>query len=1018
MKRKGMLKGLILGAAITISGGLGCLFSSSANALEPSVELGKELQASYVVGQTVEIPSATCSVGGNAYAMESVVYTPSGFGYKTDDVLLEEVGNYTVVYMVTVDGRLYQEERSFSVAKNTFYTDGNKSEIRKDDDVADALGQSHSGIFVKLGKNERFYASEAVSISENASNEDGLISLTLLPNKLGSSDAQTLYVAFEDAYDSENVMLFKLKLNEGSQQYTYAEAKAPNRQWLGLQRWKNGNPEPYPWYNSVYGCPFAMNGGGSFNGKGYPTTITLHYDPNVNGIYMNSDKDTVAEFGTNYFASDPWSGFSSDYVKISVYATDYKEDTLNFIVTKLGDNKLETETFVDDEGPTIRIDNRNLDVNAMPEAIVGLPYDVMSATAEDLYSGTGLRVSKRVLYGYERTTGAYTTPSENFKHEYDVYGDSFEPRKTGVYSIVYSAYDYSGNYTEYVVNVNAVERKDFVSELYLTLSDFVATAEVGNKVCLPAVESYGGAKGNETLGYTVKFGEEEIALKGNAFDGYSFVPKQTGEYEMEIYVKDSNGDKKTERRTLVATAATKNGFGEEADLKKYYVAGEAYLLPTLYATDKTTGEKVAATVSYTDGDGTHEYTGAPVSFVPNKDGKATITYRSGGNEKSYVVPVVDVKDNPNGLHLTEYFQGENLETTLRSDGVCLQTLENGASAEFIKSVSANSLSLSMKIDENLNRFDALHITLTDSADKTQKIKLTVVRSTKDGYALVNGKKSSAMISDVFYNGQSFKLTYEGKSNRISFGVGDGATVNEYLSGESFKGFSSGEVYVGFELENVTSKSGVCVSQINSQRLNSNVTTDSIKPDLTINGKYSDLVVEVGTEVTVYSAQAFDVLSEIVTKTVSVMQNKTNPVVANGLLLQNLSFDREYTFVAKEEGEYTIVYAAYDSAGKMASYSYKITVRNMRPPVISLTVKTIAMKVGETLQIPTATAQDHQGNSLETYAYLIRPDYSVRALKGISGIRLNETGTYRIRYKTTDKDGNSAYAEIVVTVEEA
>ena len=48
------------------------------------------LQDSYSIGQTIEIPTAVYKIGDTEHEAYSVVYTPNGVGYKTNKISLEK----------------------------------------------------------------------------------------------------------------------------------------------------------------------------------------------------------------------------------------------------------------------------------------------------------------------------------------------------------------------------------------------------------------------------------------------------------------------------------------------------------------------------------------------------------------------------------------------------------------------------------------------------------------------------------------------------------------------------------------------------------------------------------------------------------------------------------------------------------------------------------------------------------------------------------------------------------------
>ena len=74
----------------------------------------------YVLNEEVQIPKNTLSVDGQSIDMESIVYLPSGIAYRTDSIMIEEVGLYRIVYQSQYNQEHYEDTYTFYGVNNLY----------------------------------------------------------------------------------------------------------------------------------------------------------------------------------------------------------------------------------------------------------------------------------------------------------------------------------------------------------------------------------------------------------------------------------------------------------------------------------------------------------------------------------------------------------------------------------------------------------------------------------------------------------------------------------------------------------------------------------------------------------------------------------------------------------------------------------------------------------------------------------------------------------------------------------
>ena len=412
------------------------------------------------------------------------------------------------------------------------------------------------------------------------------------------------------------------------------------------------------------------------------------------------------------------------------------------------------------------------------------------------------------------------------------------------------------------------------------------------------------------------------------------------------------------------------------------------------------GNRTPCTIKVKDGTGERTVSGK-TTFTPDADGNATITFISGENTSTHIVPVKVAKKNSGVVQIYDFenfFETENVTCVAEQNSVKLNADGDG-SAEFIRELLTIYIQLFFSVNAEANNFGTLTLTLTDSMDKSIAISASIY---SNGAKLcpvgMNGKKLEKTLSNAsFANGKSITFNYS--DSRILI---DGVTLKykETLYGEAFNGFPSNKAYLKLSFDEVSGDAGIIVTQVNNQPLKVTL-SDTIAPTVLINGYYGRSLVSKGSEITVYSALSGDILEPSCSCLVSVTYNGEDVVSTDGITLNNVSAAREYVFKADQVGEYRITYSAKDSKNTGRSLVI-FQVFNLTTP--SLSLKSELKRIWEigTITLPEAVADE----GCIKYIMVTDPYGKVIYVKGNS-FTASQKGVYVVRYVALDSEGNTA-----------
>ncbi len=976
------------------------------------------IEAEYEYGTLFSVPERTLELGGETYNAQSVLVYPDGNATNALQAELDVSGMYRLIYTAEAGGKVYRDEKSFRVLDNLVnFGEGSSAEYGRYNFQAYAVPVSYSeleklydykeigilltqpkdGLYVRLAEGDELEFSPIIDLS-NLSVDTPLFEAWIMPDELGETDFEKLYITLTDAFYPEKYIRFSVRASMDGLIYPYCywQMGGDGQMMKGFESGKNLVHVEDEWGKSTQASFYGVYVQNQTLTEG-TMRLDLRYDPeNLAGYAVGSASgpQMIIDLDDPAYFSDAWTGFPSGKVRLSVSADLYTKDSANFLITDIFGIDLSEKKIADTAAPEITPD---IEYDIMPEGKVGGSYPIPQARAYDAVDGD-VEVKVSVWYNYA-TENAVLIDND---------GTEFIVKRGGDYAIVYKAEDRSGNVATEILRVHA--GSEIIPPEILIDEDRVTQAAIGEWVPFAGAETRGGS-GNVTMTITATCGDDSVT----AADG--FRPKREGTYTIAYTAVDYIGETVTETYALTVTRGTKPIFTEEAVLPDVFIAGSAYTLPVLYADDYTSGELVRLAADFVVEDGAGERTvKAGESFVPtvSENGDIVkITFRAGTAEKEYEIPAVLPYVSENGrlrFKIENYFLTDGVATEKTDDWLLFTAEREDGGWTFAHTLAAEGLEAVLESTGNGSQFGGLRISLRDAVDKNIHI---------EGYIRDNGGltfqvgNASVSISGEFSSAAEYEVFYsDGR-----FGVnGMGLSVTNTADGKSFSGFPSGKVMLSVSFVEATAGAQMAVSSLNGQSIYA-LSADKTKPKVIIFGDYGG-VAAFGSTVVLPSAMAADTLDPEVDFTMSVTAPDGNPVTdVNGIVLKDVDPTKEYSFVAEQYGRYTVRYSAEDTSGNEQALQYVVNVEDDVPPeiIFSGEFRTQA-KVGDILVIPEFTVSDNLGGEVTVYKYCYTPNgVLVYIPESSDSIKCRYEGIYEFRILAVDETGNMIVKTVQITV---
>lgn len=979
----------------------------------PSI-VGAEFKSSYDMGSTLKIPKATIYVGGKDYDAKAQVITPSGDVVEEKEMTLDEIGNYRVVYTYKVGSESNQFERAFKVDYHTskLFEAGEDTVVYYDDTTGNA---EMPGVQIEMSSNSSSATYvKTLDLSDNTKH-DTLIELYNIPSKIGANDLTGFYITLTDKLDPDNYVT--VRAVSDSTHACYLRAKASEQPgFVGLWKKHNWDQAPYVWEDSIEDTMAHDKSGFlayfdmAYNLTEYDLadkTFILRYDANEKAIYShnlfelvhdeNYRENLVVDLDDPTMFTSLWKGFTDDsQVELSITPMAVS-GTATFKIMNVDGENLGTENLADTTAPKVTVDY--LGMEGAPNGKVGLAYPIFDLILEDdLCSQDSLVVTTTVTHNGE---------------ELKVKEGAFTPEKAGLHQIKYVVSDGFGNTTEQLVDV-MIEAE--IPDVAITMnSEFSEKISYGIKCQVP---DFAGDGGSGKLTYRTYYIHDK---KETEFTG-SFIPMDEGEFTVVCEVKDYLGQVAKESKTYQLE------FEPEMILDE-----EEIVLPSMLIADKTfefekytanyyekvgaDAKKATCTIEVTDAEGTRTLEKDRI-YVPKmsesvKEAKITFVFKAevdGKEIKKEVERTVSLHSvGTTDKFVADYFVGENAQFNVYNRYMTIRTAnaDSDAKVQFIRPIQVRNFNMALKAnaDENGNfasAYERLRVTLTDKENINTKVQFDVIQNGTELKMSINGDKEVLMPGTLSAASQeNVVIAYNNDSLEVL------GTENALLGKvKEFEGFGSGEAYLTIEFVGVTGASAIDLISINNQTFLSTV-QDNTNPELFVNGSYSGLCA-VGDEITIPTADAYDVLNYVSKPTVTILAPDGSEAKAeDGTVLKNVPANKEYRLRAEQLGQYTITYSAKDEAGRMTDVSKTYSAFDDELPTVKLKGKfPKSVKAGKDVKVKRYKIEDNgDKEKVKVELYYGTPGGLLEKVEG-KKIPTEEKGTYYVYFYLTDENGNN------------
>ena len=338
-------------------------FNTQINENESMVHLNakpkeKTLIASkYILGEEFTVPSVKLPYNGKEYDAKAYIKYPSGKITDSLVVTLNEPGQYEVTYLAKCDDKMLKDTYNFVVTNELYSVTGKDSK---------AYYGTHEympdtkGIITSIRPSDSFTYNKPIDISSYTRNKE-ILTINVLPESIGTVDAQKIIVKLTDIYDSENFITIEMKKVDDNklawaENATYVVAYGNGQDSCGLEEGSHLNTGRVVTYNgkkytihknNIYGAhtTYSMTGAPRYQNVNLPYydskyvgeqefSFAMDYAKGV--IYAGPNLSLINDLRSDIiYGSNFWNGFTTGEVFLSISATGYKAESLNLIIKKI-----------------------------------------------------------------------------------------------------------------------------------------------------------------------------------------------------------------------------------------------------------------------------------------------------------------------------------------------------------------------------------------------------------------------------------------------------------------------------------------------------------------------------------------------------------------------------------------------------------------------------------------------------------------------------------------------------------
>lgn len=999
---------------------------------------GVDVPNEVVIGTELEVAMIDIEYHGEAkQATSLVVHTPTGADIHSTKVHFNEPGKYLFEFSANFgEERVTKVVETMSVRTPAYMFSTSNATISQgsfayNDKLDASVGTTdYKGIKVTSRDGGTVTFNKVLNFSK-ATKDNSIIDFIVEPSTLGSYDIGEMIITLTDADDPNNKLDIRYVdglAGSGNQlRLTYASARAGDQQYAGYENWCgqwhiNSDTTGAPTFLTFRGLDdqiIASFGTGYLNSQ-------LFLDYSSKQVLVQSEYSVVGSKvlindldNTNIYPTNPWSGFKNGRAILSVTTNDVSGVGGKYIIKSILGYDLSSELLRDAIAPELSINFDGYDRYNLPVAKKDNTYPVFPADAFDNFDDN-LHLDVKVQF--------YDAANQSV---IDIYhdGEKFTTYYLGKYYVSYECNDRSGNKVEesYVVNCSSTIR-----DMEIIVPEDTATHRAFEKVELCSLDDVvvKNAQGKVELHrYLSGPNLDEYELKND-----SFVPTTTGAYQVKYVAKDIYDNPVTKIVIFNIDIIEHPIIVERINLPHVMIKGQYFDIPHV-------GCKYPSNNQIKDGEVDIYVNNALFTedrlLVETLDDIHIdyVPHSSFVDKQSFVIKVVEGNDADGKIIKDNYFYSEDSNFTIENikNRAMQFTVNSESEISFIKSISANDLSLSFSLEEEtLLNYEKFSIKITDMYLPHNVLTLNVI-PTANGLKLFVPYDSIAkeLACDEY---RQFELYYRPYSKTLrDLNYKDICGIKYYDNGEPFEGFSD-EVYVSFNFVNLVNPAKVSLFFINNQSFKTSIVKDNAGPQI-ITDSNLNWANELGEEITISGAKAFDVLSHVEYLYVT-MTDSTGTKI-----LDKADAGVDHKVVLNKYGNYRIEYNSKDGNGRTSNRSFTICCIENEPPKLTVNLNVEDQySVGSVFNLPSYSFSDNslnctldvslylpdgQGIAIEHCAmingeiykenYLDLDHYSQELVNSNSSIKLYVAGKYILRYMVIDAYGNVECQEFVLNV---
>lgn len=1001
--KKSLTKKLLLCimAAVTVSASVyaGVSLGNSQTVLaDTAAIIFESLKTSYSAGEKMEIPdTAKINYNGELLAVEkSYVVKPDGNALVGKTFDLDAIGEYTLVFESTKDGKKVSAKQTFKVLKQFYTVTGDSTVYYGDLNAQFAKEGMEKGIVAELAEGATLSFAEPINVIGKPGERHNLFTFNLV-----RADAAVNYLSIRivDCYDPE--IELDIQYWRRINQETYLNAGPKGGGLVGLSENTSGQ---YAIGDRVYsrGIFGAVPTGAWDHGNGKITynniTISLEYTedgkiriwsrtPDVSREYQ-----LVTEINNDKLYGTTFPGFTTGEAMLSITATGFS-----------GVSTARVE-FGDIQG------KRNDDLNTFGEYVESKKPDIVPANQTDvkIVAGIETKVPEAIAYdasGLKRAvdyTVWYNYASPSTRRTIAVKNGKFTPTSLGTYTIEYRAEDVYGNKQTKLLDLIAV--KTATSGISIDV-DEVESANIGSEVDLSKY-TVNSLCQNPTVAVTVTAPSGRVADITKSASNYSI--NEIGDYKVKYTYSDAFYSGEYEY-AITSVFGGKAIFEKNAvPVPEYFIAGATYSVEDVKAYTYSGSNKQAVELkAYASYDGGAYEAISQEEFTVRNAGTLKIKLVTKDDEtiaiESSTAKIVDVGYGTANFDVAKYFVGDFTGVAQSGSSTFTATKGGNPSMKFINPLLLSKFSFAFKVDKDASVL-GLDLIFTDYYDRTK----TAVIALNEG----DGEAKNATIKGI---SSLLTASWKGKETAISYDGGK-VEIDGVPTAVDF-GFTSDLALFEVRARSATTGFALNVLSVCNQPFGKQW-SDEASP--LISAELPAILALINEEFVTGIPQVADVLSPSAKKncllTVTFTKfNETSPSThkdVTGKTLSNVSANVNYTVKFSEYGCYVFTYNYTDGAGRRGRLQQLVYVYDLVAPTIEFKQKpnaTIGVAVGSQITPLEVVVRDNltKTEDLEIWAvvYDARGRFISATTEGT--FVLKEKGTYTVYIHCKDENGNAA-----------